>query len=83
MTGGLRDRTGAIEKASTAQPGSPAFGRCLDSGRLYDYREGRCRDDVIDLLCVPCAARRPALLAGTGALAVFAVVLIVSGWRGR
>ena len=45
-----------------------AVDRCLDSGRVYDYREGRCRDDVIHVPYVPYAARRPALLAGAGAL---------------
>jgi hypothetical protein len=60
-----------------------AVDRCLDSGRVYDYREGRCRDDVIHVPYVPYAARRPALLAGTGALAVFAVGLIASGRRSR
>ena len=60
-----------------------AVDRCLDSGRVYDYRESLCRDDVSQLPYLPYAARRPALLAVAGALAVFAVGLIASGRRGR
>jgi hypothetical protein len=40
-----------------------AVDRCLDVGKVYDYREGRCRDDVTHLPYVPYAERRPALLA--------------------
>jgi hypothetical protein len=58
-----------------------AADRCLDAGRVYDYREGRCRDDVIHLPYVPYGARRTALLAGAGALAVLGVALIVLGRR--
>jgi len=60
-----------------------AVDRCLDSGRVYDYREGRCRDDVIHLPYVPYAARLPALLAGAGALVILGLGLIVRGQRNK
>ena len=60
-----------------------AIDRCLDSGRVYDYREGRCRDDVIHLPYEPYAARLPALLAGAGALVILGLGLIVLGQRNK
>jgi len=58
-----------------------AVDRCLDSGRVYDYREGRCRGGVIHLPSIPYAARSPALLAGAVAMAIFGFVLIALGRR--
>jgi hypothetical protein len=58
-----------------------AVDRCLDSGRVYDYRESRCRHDVTHLPSMHYAARRPALLAGAGAMAIFGLVLIALGRR--
>jgi len=60
-----------------------AVDRCLDAGRVYDYREGRCRDDVTHLYYVSYAARRPALLTGAGALAIFGVGLMAHGRRNK
>ena len=58
-----------------------AVDRCLDAGRVYDYHEARCRDDVTHLPYVSYATRRKALLAGAGALAVLGVGLIMFGRR--
>ena len=58
---------------------SIAVDRCLDAGSVYDYREGRCRDDVTHRPHIPYAARNPALLAGAGALVICGVGLIVLG----
>jgi hypothetical protein len=41
-----------------------AVDRCLDAGNVFDYREGRCRDDVTHRPHIPYAARHSALLAG-------------------
>jgi len=60
-----------------------AVDRCLDAGHVYDYRAGRCRDDVTHLPSVSYAARRPAVIAGVGALAVSGLGLIVLGWRDK
>ena len=54
-----------------------AVDRCLDDGRVYDYREGRCRDDVTHLAYLRYAARRPALLFGVGGLAILGLGLVV------
>ena len=58
-----------------------AVDRCLDAGNVFDYREGRCRDDVTHRPYVPYAARRPVVLAGTGVLAILGLWLILLGWR--
>ena len=60
-----------------------AVDRCLDAGHVYDYRAGRCRDDVTHRPYVPYAARRPALLTGAGVLVILGLGLIVLGWRGK
>ena len=60
-----------------------AVDRCLDAGHVYDYRAGRCRDDVTHLPYVSYAARRPALIAGVGALVISGLGLIVLGWRDK
>ena len=60
-----------------------AVDRCLDAGHVYDYREGRCRDDVTHRPHVPYAARRPALLAGAGVLVLLGLGLIVLGRRNK
>jgi len=60
-----------------------AVDRCLDAGLVYDYREERCRADVIHLTHADSARRQPALLAGVGVLVMFGVGLIVLGRRGR
>lgn len=54
-----------------------AVDRCLDAGRVYDYREARCREDVIHLPYVPYAERRPVLLFGVGVLAILGLGLVV------
>ena len=58
-----------------------AVDRCLDAGHVYDYHEGRCRDDVTHRPYVPYAARRPVVLAGTGVLAILGLWLTLLGWR--
>jgi len=58
-----------------------AVDRCLDASGVYDFREGRCRGDVNHLPYVACAARRPNLLAGPGALTIVGIGLIVLGQR--
>jgi hypothetical protein len=60
-----------------------AVDRCLDAGRVYDYRAGRCRDDVTHLPYLSYAARPPALIAGVGSLAISGLGLIVLGWRDK
>ena len=60
-----------------------AVDRCLDAGHVYDYREGRCRDDVTHRPHVPYAARSPALLAGAGVLVILGLRLIVLGSRNK
>ena len=60
-----------------------AVDRCLDAGHVYDYREGRCRDDVTHRPHVPYAARGPALLAGAGVLVLLGLGLIVLGRRNK
>ena len=60
-----------------------AVDRCLDAGHVYDYHEGRCRDDVTHRPHVPYAARRPALLAGAGVLVILGLGLIVLGRRNK
>ena len=60
-----------------------AVDRCLDAGHVYDYREGRCRDDVTHRPHVPYVARRPALLAGAGVLVILGLGLIVLGRRNK
>ena len=60
-----------------------AVDRCLDAGRVYDYREGRCRDDVTHLPYVSYTVRRSAVIVGAGALAICGLGLIVLGWRGK
>jgi hypothetical protein len=57
--------------------------RRLDAGHVYDYRAGRCRDDVTHLPYMSYAARRPAVIAGVGALAISDLGLIVLGWRDK
>ena len=54
-----------------------AVDRCLDAGHVYDYHEGRCRDDVTHRPHVPYAARRAALLAGAGVLVILGLGLIL------
>ena len=56
-----------------------AVDRCLDDGKVYDYREGRCRNDVSHLPYVPYAERRPALLGAVGALVICGLGLIAFG----
>ena len=56
-----------------------AVDRCLDAGRVYDYREGRCRDDVTHLPYVPYVARHSALLAG--ALLVYLRLPVYLRWQ--
>ena len=60
-----------------------AVDRCLDAGHVYDYRAGRCRDDVTHLPYVSYTVRRPAVIVGAGALAICGLGLIVLGWRGK
>ncbi len=60
-----------------------AVDRCLDAGHVYDYREGRCRDDVTHRPQVPYAERRPALLSGAGVLGLLGLGLIVLGPRNK
>ena len=60
-----------------------AVDRCLDAGHVYDYRQGRCRDDVTHRPHVSYAARRPALLAGAGVLGLLGLGLIVLGRRNK
>jgi len=60
-----------------------AVDRCLDSGHVYDFHKGRCRDDVPHRPYVPYAARRSTLLAGAGVLVILGLGLIVLGWRGK
>jgi len=60
-----------------------ALDRCLDAGLVYDYREERCRTDVIHLTHAASARRQPALLAEAGVLVVFGVGLIALGRRFR
>jgi hypothetical protein len=60
-----------------------AVDRCLDAGHVYDYRVGRCRDDVTHLPRVPYAVRRPALLAGAGVLVILGLGLNVLGPRNK
>ena len=55
--------------------------RCLDAGHVYDYRAGRCRDDVTHLPYVSYAARRPAVLAEAAIVAILGLELIVLGPR--
>ena len=57
--------------------------RCLDAGRVYDYRDARCREDVIHLPYVPYAERRPALLFGMGVLAILGLGLVVLDRRNK
>jgi hypothetical protein len=54
-----------------------AVDRCLDAGHVYDYHEGRCRDDVTHRPHVPYAGRRAALLAGAGILVILGLGLVV------
>lgn len=56
---------------------------CLDAGHVYDYHDGRCRDDVTHRPRVPYTARRPALLAGAGVLVILGIGLIVLGPRSK
>jgi hypothetical protein len=58
-----------------------AVDRCLDAGHVYDYREGRCRNDVTHRPHVPYAARRAGLLSGAGVLAMLGLGFIVLGRR--
>ena len=60
-----------------------AVDRCLDAGNVFDYREGRCRDDVTHRSHVPYAARRPVLLSGVGVLVILGLGLIVFGSRNK
>jgi hypothetical protein len=60
-----------------------AVDRCLDAGHVYDYHEGRCRDDVTHRPQVPYAVRRPALLAGAGVLVILGLGLIALGPRNK
>jgi hypothetical protein len=60
-----------------------AVDRCLDAGLVYDYRAGRCRDDVTHFPYVSYTARRPAVIAGVGALAISGLGLMVLGWRDK
>ena len=60
-----------------------AVDRCLDAGHVYDYREGRCRDDVTHRPHVPYAGRRAALLAGAGILVILGLGFIVLGRRNK
>ena len=60
-----------------------AVDRCLDAGHVYDYHEGRCRDDVTHRPHVPYAARRPALLAGAGIVVILGLGFIVLGRRNK
>jgi hypothetical protein len=43
-----------------------AVDRCLDAGHVYDYHEGRCREDVTHRPDVPYAERRAGLLCRGG-----------------
>ena len=54
-----------------------AVDRCLDAGHVYDYHEGRCRNDVTHRPHVPYAARRAALLVGAGVLVILGLGLIL------
>ena len=54
-----------------------AVDRCLDAGHVYDYHEGRCRDDVTHRPHVPYAGRRAALLARAGVLVILGLGLSV------
>jgi len=60
-----------------------AVDRCLDAGHVYDYCEGRCRDDVTHLAHAPYAASRKSLLSGAGALVILSLGLIVLGPRNK
>jgi len=60
-----------------------AVDRCLDAGRVYDYREGRCRDDISHLNYPSYAGRRPALLLGVGVLAILGLGLVVLDRRNK
>ena len=60
-----------------------AVDRCLDAGNVFDYREGRCRDDVTHRPHIPYAARHSALLAGAGVLVILGLGLIVLGPRNK
>ncbi len=74
--------SGALVLADLGR-GLVAVDRCLDAGNVYDYHEGRCREDVVNLPYLPYAARRPALLFGAGVLAVLGLSLIVLARRNK
>ena len=60
-----------------------AVDRCMDAGHVYDYHEGRCRDDVTHRPHVPYPVRRQSLLSGAGALVILGLGLIALGPRNK